>query len=69
MANALRKDGAMNLATRENLPGHLQPTESILQRQLRVARLRRLVATGQYKVNLEAVAEALIERGALTRLN
>jgi len=69
MANALRKDGVMNLATRENQPGSVQPTESMLQRQLRVARLRRLVATGQYKVDLSALADALLERGALTRLN
>jgi hypothetical protein len=36
-----------------------------VERQRRTAQLRELVASGTYKVNLEQVAAALIQRGGL----
>ena len=49
----------MNRAIHENQPGYRKPS---LQRLLRVIRLRNLVAHGQYRVDIEALAEVLIER-------
>lgn len=54
------------LAQSESTTGYSKPSESMLQRQLRVVRLRRLVATGRYKVNVEALASALLDGGTLS---